>query len=145
MITALNENTKRLESVLADGEGRLCVQNAPKYQDLGEVFSGDSGGAGYQLAANAWAIASNVTGLQWQRHIVVQNKATSGAAATLYIRRVDSSGNTAAGSALSTITGNGTYGASASANNILGYGVQFALQNTGSSTADFWVRVQLMA
>ena len=74
MVTTLNENTKRAQNVVVTDDDRLCVQNAPKYVDLGKVFDAT-------VAASGWGTTDLGVDLSWVRFILVVLQAGTAASA----------------------------------------------------------------
>lgn len=150
ILTAIDKDTRQTRNVLSTSDGALCVELTPRYSDLGEVIGGDSGAAGYQLAAGASVYSSYFSSIEWQRYIIAIYKTTSGASATLYLCRVDSSGVEANAYQISTMGGTGTYwnGTPLSSSNAvlqpIGCKGRFRVTNTGSSAIDVWLHVQLL-
>ena len=64
MITALDETTRRVQDVTATDDNRLCVQEAPKYTDLGKVFDAT-------VTASGWGTVDLNADLSWVRFVVV--------------------------------------------------------------------------
>ena len=64
MIRALDETTRRVQDVTATDDNRLCVQDVPKYTDLGKVFDAT-------VTASGWGTLDLNVDLSWVRFIVV--------------------------------------------------------------------------
>ncbi len=64
MITALDETTRLVQDVTATDDNRLCVQDVPKYVDLGKVFDAT-------VTASGWGTFDLTEDLSWVRFVVV--------------------------------------------------------------------------
>ena len=89
MLTALDKETMQVKNVQSTSDGRLCVESNFRYEDLGEIFNGDSGGSAYQVAAGAVVYSGIYSDLDWVRNVVLITKATNASTYAVYINRRD--------------------------------------------------------
>lgn len=149
MITAVDNDTGQERNIFSNGNGELCVEQTPKYLDLGLVVNGDAGGNGHQLAAGAVATVPVVDNVEWVRNIIVMYKSP---AAELHINRINTDGLQAAPAnppplgatseyisyTVSPTEGLGT------ASGLLGKSAIITIKNTSAAAADCWLAVQLL-
>lgn len=156
MITALDETTRLVRDLTATDDNRLCVQEAPKYTDLGKVFDAT-------VTASGWGTVDLNVDLSWVRFIVVVLQAGTAANANskVNLRRmcptagapevngsgtnVVNAGGTSTDMTLLDCSGSGTV-QSAVNNSPMGFGANGSLLIYNGHAADqnmkVWVQLQ---
>jgi hypothetical protein len=141
MITAINEDTNLVQDVTTTSEGRLCVEQSPRYYDLGEIINDT-------IAAYAEVLAAPVDEIDWARHTILRtfwNGREEETCLLQYYRR-DSNGDLDVSAvSLATIGGDLVFPTECNVvDTIVGYGAEFAVLNNGAYSATVSLSVQLL-